>query len=66
MNGIAVVARSATAKELRLNKKAVAAMDKEWHALREVGAWTEKKVREWADVRDEARRKGARHGLRNL
>ena len=45
---------------MKLNKKALAAMEKEWSALREVGAWEEKRVREWADVREEAKRKSIR------
>ena len=54
------MARSVKPKELKLNKKALAAMEKEWGALREVGAWEEKRVREWADVREEAKKKGIR------
>jgi hypothetical protein len=60
LGGLAVVARSVKPKELKLNKKALAAMEKEWSALREVGAWEEKRVREWADVREEAKRKSIR------
>ena len=60
LGGLAIVARSVKPKELKLNKKALAAMEKEWSALREVGAWDEKKVREWADVREEAKKKGIR------
>ncbi len=58
--GLAIVARSVKPTELKLNKKTLAAMDKEWSALREVGAWDEKKVRGWADVREEAKKKGIR------
>ncbi len=32
-----MVARSIKPKELKLTKKAMAAMDKDWNALREVG-----------------------------
>ncbi len=46
LNGRATVARSVKPKELKLNKKAMAVIEKEWSALREVGAWDEKKVRE--------------------
>jgi hypothetical protein len=60
LGGLAIVARPVKPKELKLNKKVLAAMDKEWSALREVGAWDEKKVREWADVREEAKKKGIR------
>ena len=35
-------------------------MDKEWNALREVGAWDEKLVREWGDVRAEAKKMNIR------
>ena len=60
LGGLAAVARSVKPKELKLNKKALAAMEKEWSALREVGAWDEKRVREWTDVREEAKKKGIR------
>ena len=46
--------------ELKFNRKALAAMEIEWSVLREVGVWSEEKVREWAQVRDEAKRKEVR------
>ena len=36
-------------------------MNKEWASLRELKAWAEKNVREWSDVRNEARNKKDRH-----
>ena len=45
LEGLAVVARSVKPKELKNNTKAQAAMEKEWTALRDVGAWNEKGVR---------------------
>ncbi len=50
LNGLAMVSRSVKPKKIRLNKKAMAAIEKDWNALREVGAWGEKKAREWAGV----------------
>ena len=35
-------------------------MIKEWDALRKAGCWDETRVREWADVADDARRKGTK------
>ena len=60
-NGLATVARSVKPIE---NKKAIAVMEKEWSSLREVGAWDKKRVREWTDVRDEAKKKGVRIHVR--
>ena len=35
-------------------------MNKEWKALRDLGAWNGKGAREWSGVRDEAKKKGIR------
>jgi hypothetical protein len=51
-----MVARTVPPKEVKVNKKAQEAMDKEWASLREIGAWNEKGVREWTDVKKEAKR----------
>ncbi len=46
--------------ELASSAAAKAAMDAEWLSLRIRKAWDENLVREWADVREEARRTGCR------
>ena len=55
--GLAYVARSVKPKEVKTNEKAQAALDEEWNALRQIGAWGESKVREWSSVRDEVKKK---------
>ena len=57
MKGLATVARPVKAQEVKSSPDAQAAMDKEWASLRELKAWDEKNVREWSDVRNEARNK---------
>ena len=59
-NGWALVARPVKNKEAQSNKKAFDAMEKDWSSLRSLGAWNEKGVREWSDVRNEAKQKGVR------
>jgi hypothetical protein len=56
LRGLAMVARTVPPKEVKVNKKAQEAMDKEWASLREIGAWNEKGVREWTDVKKDAKR----------
>ena len=51
------MARPVKAQEVKSSPDAQAAMDKEWASLRELKAWDEKHVREWSDVRNEARNK---------
>ena len=53
-----MLARPVSRSEVRSNPKARAALQKEWDRLREIPAWDESKVREWADVSAEARRTG--------
>ena len=60
LQGLAMVARIVRPKEARANAKARQAMDEEWTSLRSIGTWNEKGVREWADVKREARSRGAR------
>ena len=55
MKGLATVARPVKSHEVKSNPGAQAAMDKEWASLRELKAWDEKNVREWSEVRNEAR-----------
>ena len=55
MKGLATVARPVKSHEVKSSPGAQAAMDKEWASLRELKAWDEKNVREWSDVRNEAR-----------
>ena len=47
-----------TNREIRSTLEAKAAMDKEWKRLRDKNVWDERGVREWDDVRAEAKRKG--------
>jgi hypothetical protein len=61
----AMVARPVRPAEVKTNPIAMAAMQAEWDRLRSVvrpdgtfGCWDEHYVREWRDVRAEARRKG--------
>jgi hypothetical protein len=54
------VARPVTKKEAKANPKAMAALDKEWDKLRKQVCWDESRVREWADVSAEAKRKGTK------
>ena len=42
-------------------KQFIEAMEKEWASLRKLQAWDEKYVREWSDVRNEARDKKVRN-----
>ena len=60
LEGLANVARTVRPKEVKDNPKAQAAMNKEWSALRDLGAWNEKGVREWSSVKAEAKAKGIR------
>ena len=48
------VAKILKPKEWKANKKAIAVVQEEYDKLRKRGAWDEKRVREWADVRREA------------
>ena len=43
-----------------MNPKAVAALEKEWKKLRDMGCWDQSKVREWRDVAAEAKRDGTK------
>ena len=52
------VARTVTKKELKENKKAQQAVQKEWDKLRGLQTWDESRVREWSDVAKEARKTG--------
>ena len=61
MRGLATVARPVKAQEVRSNPAAQAAMDKEWAPLRELKDWGEANVREWSDVRNEAKTKKERN-----
>jgi hypothetical protein len=56
----AMVARAVSRKEVRMNPKAQAAVQKEWDRLRLRKVWEEKQVREWSDVAAEARRNGTK------
>jgi len=56
----ACVARPVTRKEARENAKALAAMDKEWNKLRNIGCWDESRVQEWKHVASNARRDGTK------
>ena len=58
--GLACVARSVKPKEVKTNAQAQASLQKEWEALRKIGAWNESKVREWSNVREEAKLKNKR------
>ena len=60
-SGLALVARPVKAKEIASDAAAKAAMDAEWASLRAMKTWEEDKVREWSDVRDEARRTNTRN-----
>ena len=60
LEGLSLVARSVKPKELGANAKAKSAMQLEWQELRSIKTWGESKVREWADVRDEAKRANKR------
>ena len=55
MKGLATVVRPVKPHEVKSSPGAQAAMDKEWASLRELKAWDETNVREWSDVRNEAR-----------
>ena len=59
-HGYALVARPVRPKEVKTNKKAIEAMQKEWASLRELSAWDEKAVQEWSEVRDAAKKAGKR------
>ena len=59
-HGYALVARPVKPKEVKTNKKAIAAMQKEWDSLRGLAAWNEKAVQEWSVVRDAAKKTGQR------
>ncbi len=63
MHGLAVVARSVKPKEVKINEKARASLQKEWDSLRAIGAWNEAGVQEWSAVRDAAKRAGERVNL---
>ena len=54
-------ARPVKAKEIASDAAAKAAMDAEWASLRAMKTWEEDKVREWSDVREEARRTDTRN-----
>ncbi len=45
-------------REAALNPKAQEAMQKEWKRLRDINTWDESSVREWEDVRKEAKASG--------
>ncbi len=60
LDGLAMVARPVRPKEIKENKGAQAAMDKEWKALRDLGTWNESKVCEWSDVKASAKVKNVR------
>ena len=60
-SGLALVARPVKAKEIASDASAKAAMDAEWASLRAMKTWEEDKVREWSDVREEARRTDTRN-----
>ena len=70
LHGLALVARPVRPKEVKTNKKAIEAMQKEWDSLRELGAWDEKAVQEWSASRDAAKNAGKRinvgNGFRDL
>jgi hypothetical protein len=53
-----MVARPVTKKEVATSEKAKAALKLEWDRLRGIKCWDESIVRPWADVANEARRKG--------
>jgi hypothetical protein len=53
-----MVARPVTKKEIAGNEKARKALDVEWNRLRSIKCWDESIVRPWAEVAEEARRKG--------
>ena len=66
----ACVARPVTPKEAKTNSKARDAMTAEWQRLRSVrrsdgkqGCWDEDGVREWQDVRREAKRDGVKNHI---
>ena len=55
---MALVARTVGRAEYRQNPKALAALATEWGKLRKAGVWRDEDVREWADVKEQARREG--------
>ena len=54
----AYVARPVGPKEIEQNKKAQEALNKEWSRLKSMRTWEEDKVKEWADVAEQARLDG--------
>ncbi len=60
-SGFALVARPVKAKEIASDPAAKASMDAEWASLHALKVWEGDKVREWSDVREEARRAGTRN-----
>ena len=54
-DGIALVARSVSIKEVATNPKAKAADDAEWNDLRRMQTWDESTVMEWSDVKQRAK-----------
>ena len=56
----ACVARPVTKKEARETPKAMAALDKEWNKLRNMGCWDETRVEEWQAVATRAKRGGTK------
>ena len=55
---MAAVAQSFSKKEAAGNPKAQKTIKKEWDRLCRLGTWDESKVRNWADVKNEAKRAG--------
>ena len=55
---MALVARTVGRAEYRQTPKALEALAKEWDKLKKAGVWRDEDVREWADVKDQARREG--------
>jgi len=60
LHGLALVARPVGRQEVESNPAAKTALKKEIDALRDLRAWEEDKVLEWASVRDSARWDGRR------
>jgi hypothetical protein len=56
----ACVARPVTKIEARKNPKAMAALNKEWDKLRNIGCWDESRVEEWSVVASRSKRSGVK------
>ena len=53
-----MVARTVSKAEARDNKDCQKAIQKEWDKLEQAKVWLKEHVREWKDVKEEARREG--------